>query len=134
MTTSTKTQRNNELVENLLIQWKKLWFERIDDPLQAEKIANNTYSSLFIEKGTIIHASRNFKIPSFREIVRLNQIENGERYIPPDPQVGGWTKFTKKFITSQKRNKKNHKSVDPKISNKKNRQKQSGRGWLHKVV
>ena len=50
-------KKNNELVEKLLIQWKKLWHERIDDSLQAEKIAGNAYSSLFIEKGTIIHAS-----------------------------------------------------------------------------
>ena len=102
-------QKNKELVENLLVQWKKLWYENINDTKQAEKIASNTYSSLFIEKGTIIHASRNFKIPSFKEIVRLNKIENGERYISPDPIVGGWTKFTKKYITSQKINKRNHK-------------------------
>ena len=127
-----KTQTKNELVENLIAQWKTLWREKIDDPIKAEKIANNTYSSLYIEKGTIIQASRNYKIPSFKEIVRLNKIENGERYIPPNPNIGGWTKFTKKYITSQKTNKKNPNPLIQKNRDKKNLQKQSGRGWIHK--
>ena len=110
-----------------------MWHERINDPQQAEKIANNTYSSLFIEKGTIIHASRDFKIPSLREIMQLNQIENSDRYISLDPKVGGWTKFAKKYITPQKRNKKNLKPTDQKHINKKySPQKKSRRGWIHK--
>jgi hypothetical protein len=90
-----------ELVEELKNQWKMLWQERLDDKVRAEGIAVNDYSSLFVDKGTVIHATRDFKALSFTEILEQNQIVNADRFIPPNPQVGGWTKFIKTSIPKQ---------------------------------
>ena len=43
-----------ELVEELKIEWKRLWKERLDDKVRAEGIAKEDYSSLLVEKGTVI--------------------------------------------------------------------------------
>ncbi|XES77836.1 MAG: hypothetical protein ACBZ72_02890 [Candidatus Bathyarchaeia archaeon] len=121
-----------EAVEELKTEWKKLWKERFDDRVRAEGIAVADYSSLFVDQGTIIHATRDFKVLNFKEILERHQIENAERYVQPDPQVGGWNKFIKKEIINQKPKKiKRAESYRPE---KKEIQqpKKGGRGWLHK--
>lgn len=121
-----------ELVEKLKIHWKKLWQERVDDKVRAEGIATAEYTELFVEKGTIIHATRDYKALNFKEILEQHQIANASSYIPPPPQVGGWTKFVKVNITSQRQRKS--KRVLLYCENKKVKQqpKKGGRGWLHK--
>ncbi len=119
-----------ELVDELKIEWKKLWRERVDDKVRAEGIAINDYSTLFIDKGTIIHATRDFKALNFKEILEGYQILNSERYIPPDPQVGGWTKFIKTNISNK------HSAKKPQVLKRKEKKgklqsKKGGRGWLH---
>ncbi len=122
-----------ELVTELKIQWKKLWRERLDDKVRAEGIAVNDYGDLFIDKGTVIHATRDFKALNFKEILEEHEVINAERYIPPDPHVGGWTKFVKTNITNNAV-KKQKSSAVPFVEAKKEKQhlKQNGRGWLHK--
>ena len=83
------------MVEEIKIQWKSLWQQRVDDKVRAEGIATEDYTKLFVEKGTIIHATRNFKALSFKEILKQNQVENPEKFVQPSPRVGGWTKFIK---------------------------------------
>jgi hypothetical protein len=120
-----------ELVEELKVEWKKLWRERLDDKVRAEGVAITDYSSLFVDKGTIIHATRDFKALNFKEILEQHEIVDAERYVPPDRFVGGWTKFVKSNIAT--------KAVVPKkraekyTSDKKVKQqpKKGGRGWLH---
>ncbi len=118
-------------VEELKIEWKKLWRERLDDKVRAEGIAVNNYDSLFIDKGTVIHATRDFKALNFKEILEQHEIENTERYIPPNPHVGGWTKFVKDNITNQLPRRRKLAALY--VEEKKERQqlKKSGRGWLH---
>ena len=58
-----------EMVETIKIQWRKLWQERVDDKLRAEGIATADFCDLFVEKGTIIHATRNYKPLNFKEIL-----------------------------------------------------------------
>lgn len=124
-----------ELVEDLKVQWKCLWSERLDDHVRAEGIATQDYSKLFVEKGTIIHATRSFKALSFREILELNRIQNAERFIPPNPTVGGWAKFVKTHITSSSKH-QNSKRVlyesDVKVKSQGQQARKGGRGWLHK--
>jgi hypothetical protein len=119
-----------EMVEELKLEWKKLWQDRFDDKVRAEGIANADYSSLFVERGTIIHATRDFKALAFREILEQHQIVNGERYIPPSPHIGGWTKFVKTQIKNQPPLWIRHSSY---CEDRKERQhlKKHGRGWLH---
>jgi len=119
------------MVEELKTVWKKLWQERVDDKIRAEGIATADYSTLFVEKGTIIHATRDYKSLNFKEILEQHQIANADRFIPPSPQVGGWTKFIRTSITNQRLRKK--RRIELYCAEKKKRQqlKKGGRGWLH---
>jgi len=122
-----------EIVETLRIQWKRLWEERAEDKVRAEGIAVADYCDLYVEKGTIIHATRDFKTLNFKEILEQHQVENVERVIPPDPHVGGWTKFIKMNVTNQRLRKKRLVEIycdDEK--REKQQPKKGGRGWLHK--
>ena len=124
-----------EKVEQLKAEWKKLWQERFDDHLRAEGIAIADYSSLFVDQGTIIHATRDFKALNFKEILERHQVENPDRYVQPSPQVGGWNKFIKNEITNTP-SKKNARAAAYKEEKSKEKKdtghaKKGGRGWLH---
>jgi hypothetical protein len=126
------TSPQKEIVDELKTEWKKLWQERFDDHLRAEGIAVTDYSSLFVDQGTIIHATRDFKALSFKEILERHQVENVERFVQPSPHVGGWNKFIKNKITSQKP-KRNSRAMSYCPEKKEVQQpKKGGRGWLHK--
>jgi hypothetical protein len=58
-----------EKVEELRVEWERLWRERFDDRVRAEGVANQDYSSLFVERGTVIFATRNFRPLTFRGIL-----------------------------------------------------------------
>jgi hypothetical protein len=121
-----------EMVEELKTDWKKLWQERMDDKVRAEGIAINDYFKLFIERGTVIHATRDFKTLSFREILEQHQVANVDRLIPPSPQVGGWNKFIKTSITNQRPRRNSRASLYCEPKKEKQQPKKGGRGWLHK--
>ena len=126
------TSVSKEIVEELKEQWKRLWRERVDDKVRAEGIANTDFSMLFVEKGTVIFATRNFKMLSFKEIVGLHKLADADRIIPPSPQVGGWRKFIRTVIASQKPSSR-VRQARRYLDDKKQRQqlKKGGRGWLH---
>jgi hypothetical protein len=121
-----------ELVDELKVEWKKLWLERREDKVRAEGVAVSDYNMLFVDKGTIIHATRDFKALNFKEILEQHEVENAERYIPPDNVSGGWNKFIKDNISKNQVATK--KRVERYVEEKKGTQqpKKSGRGWLHK--
>jgi len=122
-----------EMVEELRIQWKLLWQQRVDDKVRAEGVATADYCDLFVEKGTIIHATRDFKALNFKDILEQHQVENADRFIPPNPQVGGWTKFVKVNITNQQpRRKRRAELYCDENKRVKQQPKKGGRGWLHK--
>jgi len=120
-----------EMVEELKIQWKRLWQERVDDKVRAEGIAVDDYSKLFVEKGTVIHATRSYKALSFREILEQHLIANVDRVIPPSPQVGGWAKFIRTSIVSQRRRRSLRASLYREAEKVRQQPKKGGRGWLH---
>ncbi len=118
-------------VEDIKEEWRLLWLSRIDDKVRAEGIANRDYSLLFVEQGTVIVATRDFKPVSLKEILFLHKIRDVERVIPPRPSVGGWGKFARTVLNKQKRVRKYKKPV-PRRNRRKNLQvKKGGRGWLH---
>jgi hypothetical protein len=125
------TLNQKEFVEEIRTEWKKLWSERFDDKVKAEGIALNDYNQLFIDRGTIIHATRDFKALNFKDILEEHEILNAERYIPPDPHVGGWTKFVKTNITSNKSERKRIALVPSGEKKEKQQLRKNGRGWLH---
>ena len=120
-----------EMVEELRIHWKKLWQERVDDKVRAEGVATADYCDLFVEKGTIIHATRDFKALNFKEILEQHQIANVDRLISPNPQIGGWNKFIKLSITNQRLRRKRRAELYCVEKKKKQQPKKGGRGWLH---
>jgi hypothetical protein len=123
--------KQKEIVDELKIEWRRLWRERVDDKVRAEGIAIDDYSVLFIDKGTIIHATRDFKALNLKDILDQHEILNAERYIPPDPSVGGWTKFVKENITKQQRKDKYTEFYGAQKTEKR-QLKKNGRGWLHR--
>jgi hypothetical protein len=120
-----------EMVGELKTIWKQLWQERVDDKFRAEGIAAADYSRLFVEKGTIIHATRDYKALNFKEILEQHQIANADRFISPNPHVGGWTKFIKTSITSQRGRRNKRASLYCVDKKEKQQLKRDGRGWLH---
>jgi ABC-type sulfate transport system substrate-binding protein len=120
------------LVDELKTEWKKLWQERVDDKVRAEGIAIHDYSMLYVDRGTIIHATRDYRELNFKDILQQHQIENAERYIPPSQAVGGWNKFVKTQITKQSLKKKRAEVYLAEKTEKRRQPKKGGRGWLHK--
>lgn len=114
-----------------------MWSERFNDKVRAEGISVSDYADLRVERGTIIHATRNFKALSFREIVEQHMVENPDRFVQPDVQIGGWNKFIKTKITSHKPHNRKHAAyyLPEKRSNKHEarQSKKGGRGWLHTI-
>jgi hypothetical protein len=134
--TESKPQQSSfdeqkKLVEALKVQWKLMWNERFNDKAKAEGVSVADYESLMVERGTVIHATRDFKALSFKEIVKQNMIKEPERFIQPDVNVGGWNKFikTKIHTCSPKKNKRAASYVPEKTSGQ--QPKKNGRGWLH---
>ena len=121
-----------DTVEELRLQWKRLWQERVDDKLRAEGMATADYCDLYVEKGTVIHATRDYKAMSFKEILEQHQILNPDRYIPPSPQIGGWNKFIKTSISTQKPVRTRRAALYQEEPKEKQQPKKGGRGWLHK--
>ncbi len=120
-----------EIVEELKVQWRRLWQNRVDDKVRAEGIATADYCDLFVEKGTIIHATKDYKALSFKEILQQHQIANVDRFISPDPQVGGWTKFIKVNIAGRRIYRKERAELQGVEKKQKQHLKKGGRGWLH---
>ena len=126
------TLQQKEMVEELRVQWKRLWQDRVDDKLRAEGIATADFCDLFVEKGTIIHATRDFKALNFKDILEQHHVENPDRYISPNPKIGGWTKFVKTNITNQPPRKRRAELYHYGNKHKRQQPKKGGRGWLHK--
>jgi len=120
-------------VDEVRVEWKLLWRSRIDDKVRAEGIANQDFSLLFVERGTVIIATRDFKPLDFKTILRLHDVQNVDRFVSPHPSVGGWGKFARTVLNRQKRARRWRESPGMSTRNRrKNLQlKNGGRGWLH---
>ena len=127
---------SKELVEELKKEWRTLWRERIDDKVRAEGIADKDYGMLFVERGTVIFATRKFKMLSFREILQLHGVIDVDRVVGPHPSVGGWGKFIRTVIAPQRSSRLGRiKRARRYFEGEKQKQqlKKGGRGWLHRV-
>jgi len=125
-----ETSGLKEFVDELRVQWKLLWRNRIDDKIRAEGIANQDYSKLFVDRGTVIIATRDYKPPDFVEILQQHISSDADKFVPPNPAVGGWGKFVRSVVTKQRY--LTRRRVPPEPDRKKDQQlKKGGRGWLH---
>lgn len=127
-------------VEELKRQWRLLWRERIDDKVRAEGIADKDFELLFVDRGTVISATRCYRSLDFKEILE----DYGAPYDVkvkqevPSPRVGGWRKFGREMAASRRgaRARRSRLSAwrvgEAGGGKKPNRQlKKGGRGWLH---
>jgi hypothetical protein len=119
-----------DFVDDLRIEWKSLWQNRIDDKVRAEGIAKEDYSKLSVEKGTVIIATRDYKPLEFYDIVEDYLGAETGKTIVPNTTVGGWGKFIRTNIKKTKRTSKRAPPPRP-AKPKGNHKKKGGRGWLH---
>lgn len=125
------TDNMKEFVDELRTDWKNLWRNRVEDKVRAEGIAKHDYSKLFVEQGTVIMATRDFKPLEFFDIVKEYLELDTEKVIPPNSTIGGWGKFIRTNIRNQKTTTRANRYVPPKKTPKKaQQQKRGGRGWL----
>lgn len=123
---------HKEMIEEIKAEWKKMWWERIDDKVKAEGIASKDFSLLFVERGTVVSATRSFKPPDLWEIIEQHRIPEAYRIVPPNPAVGGWGKFIRETLTHQRRRRRDRSHRQYSALEKHRQQlKKGGRGWLH---
>jgi hypothetical protein len=128
-----KSKSQAEWVEELKVEWRRLWKERFEDKVRAEGVANDDYFSLFVEKGTVIFATRNFKSLSFKGILEEHGMTDLHRFVSPVPGVGGWRKFIRNAVLQGSSRSRTRRAVGYFAEEKKPQQlKKGGRGWLHK--
>ena len=132
LTINNKIISEKEVVNELREKWRQLWNNRRDDSLKAESIATQTYPSLFVERGTVIHASRDFKPLSFKEILNSHQIDNYGRYLQLTPEIGGWGKFVKTHIRTQKKPLRKHNLIRHELKKEMTKSNKKKSGWLRK--
>ncbi len=126
----SRIKAQKELVEKLKAEWKLLWSERFNDKERAEGISISDYAALYVERGTIIHATRDYKALNFKEILEQHITEDADRFIQPNVDEGGWNKFVKTKIASKPQRKKRALAYAPK-KQETQQPKKGGRGWLH---
>jgi hypothetical protein len=128
-------KERKEFVEELKRQWRTLWLERIDDKVRAEGISSKNYSELFVERGTVIVATRKFKPPDFYDIVQQHLSSSHSdisNVLPSNPKIGGWGKFIRNVMSKQQSSVKRRRGDIAEIDKKVGQQlKKCGRGWLH---
>lgn len=117
-------------IEDVKAEWSLLWRNRIDDKVRAEGIADKDFLLLFVDQGTVIVATKDFKPLNLKEILRLHQVQNGERYDSPHPLVGGYGKFARTVLNKQKRIRA-WKATESTGQKKKRMQPKKKGGWLH---
>jgi len=126
-----RMKAQKELVEKLMVQWKLLWSERFNDKVRAEGVSVSDYTSLRVERGTIIHATRDFKALNFKEILEQHIVEDPDRFVQPNVDVGGWSKFVKTKITGRELQRNERALAYVPKKQEIQQPKKGGRGWLH---
>ena len=117
--------------EEVKEEWRLLWLRHIDDKVRSEGMADQSFSLLAVERGTVIAATRDFKPLNLKEILRSYNVQNVERVIGPHPSDGGWTKFAKTVLNKQTRAQKFRAESRLERRRKNAQLKKGGRGWLH---
>jgi hypothetical protein len=127
---SKSREEQDEFRRQLKEEWRLIWWERFDDRVKGEGVAVRDYPLIFMDRGFVVFASRNAKMPSFSEIARV-WVSRGCMY-SPDPRDGGWGKFIRTEVRKPVGSRaKAYRSGQCKRVGKKGQLKKGGRGWLH---
>ena len=125
---TTEYKKRKEFIEELKRQWKLLWIERIDDKLKAEGIASKDFTMLFVERGTVIMATKDYKPLDFKQLLQQHDLVRDEGLVP-SPSVGGWGKFAREVYGKKLGSRRQRAFVKPQCLG--GQSKKGGRGWLH---
>jgi len=121
-----------EFIDEFKSQWRSMWRDRFDDKVRAEGIADKDYSLLFVDRGTVIIATRRFKLLDFYELLQQHKLLVGNEVVPPNPSVGGWGRFIRTSLVSQNLTKRGRRIPSkPEGCSAQLQLKKGGRGWLH---
>jgi len=124
-------EQARELRRELKVEWADLWREKYDDEVRAEDVSQREFEKLFVDRGEIIYATRDYKPLSFREIVDHHLGSEMAEKVSPDPAVGGWRKFISEHLPKSKRmNKRERPGVKSDLTQ---HQRKGGNGWLNKA-
>lgn len=126
----------DELFSEMKKQWRMMWGERFDDRVRAEGIARREYPLLFLERGTVIVATRSYRVPSFCEVLERQRRflgTDGDRG-DVDPRVGGWGRFIRSTLKTQRRfsSRETVREVLRADERSALQKKKGGRGWIHR--
>jgi len=126
-----KMNKAREFRRWLKIEWADLWTSKFDDDIIAEGISLRDYSLLDVDKGEIIHASRDYKPLEFREILEKKLGSEAAGRVDVDPNVGGWKRFAREKLP--RRENKTAREA-PKIPyDTSQQQRKGGSGWLNQA-
>ena len=128
---STEYAERKAFIEELKRQWRLLWNERIDDKLKAEGIASQDFVLLFVDRGTVIMATRDYKQLDFRQLLQQHDLVHDEGLVP-SPSVGGWGRFAREVYGKKPGNTRERYFLKPECSC--GQSKKGGRGWLHATL
>ena len=123
-------ERARELRQELKAEWAQLWMTKYDDEVRAEGVSCDEFERLFVDRGEIIHATRDYRSLSFRDILEKHIGSDVAAKAYPDPAVGGWSKFVKEHLRRHKSVKRGRPKVKVDLSQQ---QRKSGSGWLNKA-
>ena len=70
-----------EFLEAVKEHWRLLWLDRIDDRVRAEGVASKDYNLLFVDRGTVIVATRDYLPPNFEQILERHVAVKKEKCI-----------------------------------------------------
>jgi len=126
-----ETTEKKQFMDEFKNQWKTMWRNRLDDKVRAEGIADKDYTLLFVDRGTVIIATRKFRLLDFYEILQYHKLLSGSEIIPPNPQVGGWGKFIRTSLTQQNRSRRGRPVPTKPDKHSGQQLRKGGRGWLH---
>jgi len=126
-----ETTEKKQFMEEFKDEWKSMWRNRLDDKVRAEGIADKDYSLLSVDRGTVIIATRKFKLLDFKELLQRHDLSSIGQIMPPNPSVGGWGKFIRTTLAAQSLKRKRRLAPQELNRDKHQQLKKGGRGWLH---
>lgn len=128
---SDKMNKAREIRRWLKIEWAELWKSKFDDEIIAEGVSLRDYSLLDVEKGEIIHASRDYKPLKFREILENKLGSEITERVNVDPKVGGWKKFAREQLPLREKTMAREAHKIPFDLGQ--QQRKGGSGWLNQA-
>ncbi len=126
-----ETTEKKQFIDEFKDEWRSMWRNRLDDKVRAESIADKEYSLLFVDRGTVIIATRKFRLLDLNELLWKHKLVCAGEAVATDPSVGGWGKFIRTALAAQ--NVKRQRRQAPQKLNRdvSQQEKKGGRGWLH---